>query len=196
MVFALPIQNILSMQNILPIQIIEAHGVCLRYAVTMTKHIIIMGVSGAGKSTVGRAVAHVLARPFIEGDDFHPAANVAKMTSGQALTNTDRQAWIAALCAQANEGAAAVIACSALNVTVRGWLSRGLSRPFTLVYLHGTETQVAARLSARDDHFFDPALLASQFDALDVPDDALVVSTDQTVSAITAQIITALDKDR
>lgn len=158
-------------------------------------HIIIMGVSGCGKSTVGRMLAKRLDRPFIEGDDFHPAENVAKMASGQALTNQDREAWIKTLCPAANEGPSSIIACSALNATVREWLGAGLHKPARYVWLEGLETLLAKRLAGRSGHFFDPSLLASQFAALDAPQDAITVSVDQAVETIMKEILLALDEE-
>jgi len=157
--------------------------------------IIIMGVSGCGKSTVGWMLAKQLDCPFIEGDDYHPAENVAKMASGQALTNRDREVWITALCHAANESQLSIIACSALNTTVRNWLGADLKKPARYVWLEGLETLLAKRLAGRSGHFFDPSLLASQFAALDPPQDAITVSVDQPVEAIMAEILSVLDEE-
>lgn len=158
-------------------------------------HIIIMGVSGCGKSTVGKMLAEHLGRPFLEGDDFHPAENVSKMASGQALTNQDREAWIKALCHSANESQLSIIACSALNATVRNWLGAGLEVSVSYIWLKGSETLLAKRLATRSNHFFSPSLLASQFAALDPQEDAIAVSVNQPVEAIIAEILSALDDE-
>lgn len=162
----------------------------------MNAHIIVMGVSGCGKSTVGHALAQRLNRPFIEGDKFHPADNIAKMQGGEPLDNLDRRAWINALCDAANDSPPAVISCSALNRSVRDWLYEGVNRSLVFIHLHGTEAVIAERLAARENHFFDPALLASQFAALECPDDAILISIEQDVDAIVSACVKGLDKQR
>ena len=159
------------------------------------RDIIVMGVSGTGKSTVGTAMAEALGRPFVEGDDHHPDDNRAKMAGGTALTNADRDAWIAALAAAVNAGPPAIVACSALNPTVRRWIGARFVRSVRYVHLTAPKALIAERLAARTDHFFDPALLESQCAALDAPDDALCVSVDQPVDAIVAAALAGLDED-
>jgi gluconokinase len=156
--------------------------------------IIVMGVSGVGKSTVGRALAEALGRPFVEGDDYHSPENRAKMAGGTPLDNADREGWIAALCGGVNAGDGAVVACSALNGEVRGWLSDGLHRDARFVHLDVPKATLAARLSARTGHFFDAALLDSQFEALEAADDALRVSADRPVADVVQAVLRALDE--
>lgn len=155
---------------------------------------IVMGVSGCGKSTIGRALAARLNIPFIEGDDYHPQFNIDKMAAGQPLSNNDRKGWITALCGAANATGPSVMACSALNETVRNWLRAELKTAPKFIYLDGRQDMIAARLAKRSGHFFDPALLASQFAALDVPEDAIRICIDQAPKDMTAAIIAALDK--
>ena len=158
--------------------------------------IILMGVSGTGKSTVGVALAARLGRPFIEGDDHHPAENRAKMAGGTPLSNADRDGWIAALADAVNAGPPSVVACSALNAQVRGWLTARTDRHLRFVHLTAPREVIAQRLSARSGHFFDAGLLDSQFDALEEPDDAISVSVDQPVAAVVADVRAALDEER
>lgn len=151
-----------------------------------------MGVSGCGKSTIGRALAQRLGRPFIEGDDFHPADNISKMQTGQPLENADRRAWIDALCGAVSDSPPAVISCSALNVSVRGWLHGGIDRPLVFIHLSGSQDLVAARLSQRGHHFFSPELLASQFAALDLPRRAITIKINQPMKAVLRDCLIAL----
>ena len=165
------------------------------------RDIIIMGVSGAGKSTVGRLVAERLGLPFIEGDDFHPPENVAKMRRGEPLENTDRRAWISALGKAVLSQSPAVASCSALNETVRRWLVEALQSDPKFVYLHVPYKVLAKRLSERSEHFFDPALLDSQLDALSVPENAIIVEANAPLSDVVGRALQALhsgslDEDR
>ena len=157
-----------------------------------------MGVSGAGKSTIAQALAESLSAPFIEGDDYHPRENVEKMSSGQALENSDRESWIAALTQAVNEthhgrGQYCILACSALNVQIREWIDTGLNEPCRYIYLDGSYDLIAARLSKRTDHFFNPALLRSQFDTLDIPEHALKIDINVAQDVIVSNILNALD---
>jgi gluconokinase len=142
--------------------------------------IVIMGVSGAGKTTVGRALAVELGWAYVEGDDAHPAANVAKMHAGVPLDDADRAPWLAALhiiLARAiDRREHAVVACSALKARYREQL-RGELRTVRFVYLRAAPAVLRRRLADRASHFFNPALLQSQLDALEEPDerDALIV---------------------
>ncbi|MCF2530342.1 gluconokinase [Yinghuangia soli] len=129
-----------------------------------------MGVSGSGKSTVGALVAAELGVPFADGDDLHPAANIAKMAAGQALDDADRAPWLAAVgrwLRDAHEaGTGGVTACSALRRTYRDRLRAACPQAY-LVELDAPQEVIAARLAARRDHFMPPALLASQYAALE-----------------------------
>jgi gluconokinase len=134
--------------------------------------LIVAGVSGSGKSTVGAMLADRLHWRFADGDDFHPAANIAKMRAGIPLTDEDRLPWLRAIAAWMDErtahGESAVIACSALKRSYRDVLLDG--RPGArLIFLAVPREMVAKRLAARLGHFFPEQLLSTQFDALEPP---------------------------
>jgi gluconokinase len=128
--------------------------------------VVVMGVSGSGKSTDGQALAARLGIPFTDGDDLHPAANLRKMTDGIPLTDADRWPWLDAVGAVLAEGAH-VVACSALRRAYRDRL-RAAAR-FDLVYLHGTRELLAERLGHRTGHFMPATLLDSQLATLEAP---------------------------
>jgi gluconokinase len=164
-----------------------------------------MGVCGCGKTTVGQALANQLGWPFFDADDFHPPANVAKMAKGVALTDMDREPWLDRLAAEmravARKGRHAVLACSALKESYRRRIAQGLQNPgaeregdaeFRIVYLKGDATTIGPRLALRSGHYMPPSLLASQFAALEEPDDAMVIDIRQTTEAQAAQIAAAL----
>lgn len=134
--------------------------------------LVVMGVSGSGKSTVGERLAVRLGWSFRDGDGFHPPANVAKMQAGMALTDEDRWPWLAAIAAWIAELRAAgqhgVVACSALKRSYRDALRDGHA-DIRFVYLDGSAELIATRLAARKDHFMPPSLLASQFATLEPP---------------------------
>ena len=128
-----------------------------------------MGVAGCGKSAVGRLIAERLALPYIEGDDFHPPGNIAKMRQGIALDDDDRAGWLDALAIElARRPAGAVLACSALKAAYRDRLRRAASG-LRFIYLMMTESVALERVAGRDGHFYPPSLVASQFAALQDP---------------------------
>jgi gluconokinase len=138
----------------------------------MPTAILVMGVSGSGKTTAGERLAAELGWPFRDADGFHPAANVAKMSAGTPLTDEDRWPWLAAIAAWIDEGRAAgkprIVSCSALKRAYRRVLLDG--RPdVRLVYLQGDIGLIAGRMGRRENHFMPPALLKSQFDTLEEP---------------------------
>jgi len=153
--------------------------------------IVVMGVSGVGKTTVGRALADRLGRPFLDADAFHPEANVRKMAAGQPLTEADREPWlgrVAERLLRAHEaGEAPVLACSALGRRSRAAL-RAACPGLVLVFLHADREVILARLRARPDHFMPPSLLASQLQALEPPTHALEIDADAPVAAIVERI--------
>ena len=153
--------------------------------------IVVMGAAGAGKSTLGRALAGALALRFVEGDEYHSAAAVAKMRAGNPLTDTDRRPWLAALhevIANAVERREhLVIACSALHERYRDTL-RGSLRNVRFVYLRASEPLLRQRLSARAGHFAGPALVVSQLAALEEPADALTVDATRPVDEIVSVV--------
>jgi gluconokinase len=131
-----------------------------------------MGVCGSGKSTVGAAIALNLHATFLEGDEFHPPANVARMAAGIALTDDDRQGWLQMLGAQLGaakrEGRSVVLSCSALKRSYRDTLRRQ-ANDLALVYLAGTPELLAQRMAGRSGHYMPPSLLASQLATLEPP---------------------------
>lgn len=133
---------------------------------TFTRPIVVMGVSGTGKSTIGRGLADALGLPFLEGDDLHPAANVAKMADGIPLTDADRAPWLDRIAAELDQPL--VVTCSALKRSYRDRL-RGAAPDLVLVYLHGTPELLASRMAQRDGHFMPTSLLQSQLATLEEP---------------------------
>lgn len=134
--------------------------------------VVVMGVSGCGKSTFGRLLAERLSATFIDADDFHSPANVARMQAGIPLTDADRAPWLAALSARLAAAQAAgeqvVLACSALKRAYRDKLREG-APALALVHLTGSPALLAERLNARREHYMSPALLASQLATLEAP---------------------------
>jgi gluconokinase len=132
-------------------------------------HAVVMGVAGCGKSAVGQRIAQALSLPLIEGDEFHPAANIAKMRQGLPLDDHDRAGWLAQLALElARHPGGAVLTCSALKRSYRDRL-RAAAPGLCVVHLQLTEDQALRRVAARDGHFYPPSLVASQFQALEDP---------------------------
>ena len=157
--------------------------------------VILMGVSGAGKSAVGELLADRLGWGFYDGDDFHPASNIRKMTAGEPLTDEDRGPWLELIRAQIHRlevtGTDAIVACSALKETYRQQLLDG-SRHTRLVYLRGSRALIEQRLRQRKDHYFDVGLLSSQFETLEEPTNAVVVEIDGDLQSVTSAVAGAL----
>ena len=160
--------------------------------------IVVMGVSGSGKSTIAAELARVLGWAFLEGDDLHPAANVEKMREGTPLTDADRWPWLRriadAIDAWRTAGERGVVACSALKRAYRGVII-GERPDVRLVYLRGGEAVIRARLVQRRGHYMPPTLLASQFDALEPPgpdERAIIVDIDGPPPAIVQAILRQL----
>jgi gluconokinase len=161
-------------------------------SVSNPRPIVVMGVSGSGKSTVGAALAQRLRVPFADADDFHPEANIAKMTAGQPLNDEDRRPWLDAigdwLKAHADGG---VVSCSALKRDYRDRL-RDHFADAEFVHLDGTHEVIARRQASRPGHFMPASLLDSQFATLEPlePDEhGLVIDVDQSVDAIVQSYI-------
>lgn len=163
----------------------------------MTGSVIVMGVAGSGKSTVGAALADRLHRPFIEGDDHHPPANVAKMASGTALSDDDRAPWLDALNGLLMEaeasGTGSVLACSALTGAHRRRLADGLDDPLFVHLVVDAET-VRRRLRGRRGHFMGASMVDGQFAALEEPsaDDAVLMDATAPVADIVAHLLVHL----
>ena len=154
--------------------------------------IVVMGVSGCGKSTVGSALAQRLGWQFADGDDYHPPANVEKMRAGQPLDDSDRAPWLAALNAMLRASIAerrpVVLACSALRQRYRTALAEGMPG-LRFVHLDGTPELIGERLAARRHRYMPASLLASQFAALEPPADALRLDVSAAVDALVEAIV-------
>jgi gluconokinase len=152
--------------------------------------VVLMGVCGSGKTTVGQALSAQLRWPFVDADAFHPQANVAKMASGLPLSDADRWPWydlvVAELQRHNRAGTHVVLACSALKRAYRDRLAQAGKVRFA--YLKGDAETIAPRLASRSGHFMPPGLLASQFATLEEPDDAIVVDIAQPIAAQVAAI--------
>jgi carbohydrate kinase (thermoresistant glucokinase family) len=160
-----------------------------------TKLLLLMGVSGSGKTTVGALLAGTLNWPYADADSFHSPANVAKMAAGHALTDDDRTPWLQSIRAwideRATRGEPGIVTCSALKRKYRDVLRRPELR---IVYLHGTRAQIEERLIARQGHFFKSSMLESQFAALEEPapdENIITVRIDGTPGEIVDAIIAA-----
>ena len=152
---------------------------------------IIMGVSGCGKSTIGKLLADALQLPYFDGDDFHPEENVAKMSKGKALTDEDRLGWLQSLnqLSKHNSEKGAVIACSALKKSYREVLLQDMVETMVFVYLKGSFDEISRRMRERKDHFMPVGLLKSQFKTLEPPRNAITVSITDPPAAIVTKIL-------
>lgn len=164
--------------------------------------LVVMGVSGSGKSTIADHLAIRIGWRYEDGDSFHPASNVSKMHAGQPLTDEDRWPWLRAIAAEIDRtckaSERAVIACSALKRSYRDILVHG-RRDVRIVFLDGTRELIASRLIARKNHFMPPELLASQFRTLEPPtadERPIVVTIDRTVDIIVEDIVSQLNLER
>lgn len=160
--------------------------------------LVVMGVSGSGKTTLGRALAERLGRPFVEGDDLHPAANLAKMKAGVPLTDQDRAPWLAVIADRIEDwrraGTSGVVACSALKRDYRTRLV-GDGHDVRLIYLTGDEAVLAQRMAHRPGHFMPPSLLASQLNTLEAPtseEAAITLDIDRSLEAQVEAVLAAL----
>jgi gluconokinase len=156
--------------------------------------IVVMGVAGAGKSSIGQLLASELRCEFLDGDSLHPPANIHKMTVGIPLTDADRVPWLAAIHARIVEsferGRNLVVACSALRQRYRETLANGVS--ITWVYLKGSEEVIRARLLERQHHFMKAEMLASQFADLEEPTDAIVIDVEMPPSVAAQEVLGTL----
>lgn len=158
--------------------------------------IVVMGVSGSGKTTIGRQLADRLGWPFFEGDQFHSPANIDKMGRGIPLDDEDRSGWLAAIAdrirALIAAGQSGVFACSALKGKYRQQLR--VSDQVQFVYLHGSYEVIRARMQQRTDHYMKPNMLASQFETLEEPRDVLTIDVQPPPDQIVSQIMRDLLK--
>jgi carbohydrate kinase (thermoresistant glucokinase family) len=155
--------------------------------------IVVIGVAGSGKTTVGTMLADSMKCPFLEGDSLHSKENIAKMSHGIPLTDSDRGPWLSAIHARILDYAERgdlVVACSALKQEYRRALAKGI--PITWVYLKGSPALIRSRLKHRPSHFMKVDMLASQFEALEEPSDALVGDVSAPPSAIVEHILSQL----
>jgi gluconokinase len=154
--------------------------------------LLLMGVSGSGKTTIGQLLAAQLGWTFVEADDYHPAANVEKMHRGEPLTDEDRRPWLERLHRRideaAEQGQNIVLACSALKHSYQDYLTKDEPGAVHFVYLHGSEELIRRRIAARKGHFMNPNLLASQFETLEPPEHAIRVEVTPAPEAIVAEI--------
>jgi gluconokinase len=156
------------------------------------RFVVLTGVAGSGKTTVGEALARRLGWDFYDADAFHPAENISKMANGIPLTDADRAPWLASLhaliSASLQENRPAVLACSALKESYRQRLLQGNDNAL-IVYLKGEYELIWSRLSARQDHYMEPQLLQSQFDTLEEPVDVLTIDVSKSVERIVEEIL-------
>ena len=163
------------------------------------KAVIVMGVSGCGKSSVGEALAQRLGLPFIEGDGLHPESNVAKMAAGTPLTDEDRWPWLTVIGARMadalSRGEGIVVSCSALKKIYRDHLRAATGGRLAFVYLDGSRELPSRRMGARTGHFMPLTLLDSQLATLEVPTGepgVVTVTIDQSIKGIVADALAGL----
>ena len=160
--------------------------------------VVVMGVTGAGKTTVGRSLAERLQWAFIDADDLHPPANIEKMTAGLPLSDVDREPWLAALRAELERcvarGQRVVLACSALRASYRDALRprNAPAHEVLVVQLDASPAVIAARVAGRRGHFMPTSLVASQFASLEAPATGLRLDASLPVPALVARIVTAV----
>ena len=166
----------------------------------MTQRIVVMGVSGCGKSSVGAALSQALGIPYRDGDDLHPAVNVARMRAGEALTDADRWPWLERVAQDLARLAPVIVGCSALRRAYRDRIRAGAGGPVLFVHLAGSREVIAARMAARSGHFMPASLLDSQFATLEPPgpdEAAITVDINQPLDRQVAEILRRLElRDR
>lgn len=162
----------------------------------MAMAIVLMGVSGCGKTRIGEALTQTMGWPFYDGDDYHPKANIDKMSQGMPLNDDDRQPWLEELHKIIREhldrGIDVIVSCSALKAKYRETL-RGDLENVHFVHLAGSAEVIYERLQHRNGHFMKAEMLQSQFADLEIPQDALSVSIDQPVNKVVAEIADKLN---
>lgn len=181
--------------------LIDAAAAGNHKSIDQVSTLIVMGVSGSGKSTIGSRLAKRLQWTFEDGDSFHPKANVEKMCRDTSLTDEDRLPWLEAIAAEIDRkrvrGERVVIACSALKRVYRDILTHG-RQDVRIVYLKGDRKLITSRLTARKDHFMSSGLLESQFKALQEPsedENPIVIFIDASVDLVVDRVLTSLERD-
>lgn len=163
----------------------------------MTRRIVIMGVSGCGKSSVGAALSGRLGLPYRDGDALHSPANVQKMQAGEPLTDADRWPWLDRVAEELAAQAPLILGCSALRRIYRDRIRAGAGGPVGFVHLSGSRELIASRMAARSGHFMPTSLLDSQFAALEPPgpeEDAITVEIDQPFDRLVAEILHQMEQ--
>jgi carbohydrate kinase (thermoresistant glucokinase family) len=154
-------------------------------------NLVVMGVSGCGKTTLAKALAQSLDLNFMEGDDFHPQANVDKMSSGVPLNDEDRKPWLEKINEEIQKQSGVVVSCSALKEVYREILSRDIDE-LIFIHLDGSFDLIYNRMQQRSNHFMPVELLKSQFDTLENPKNAIVINIDQSMEDILKEAIEKL----
>lgn len=157
--------------------------------------VVLMGVAGSGKTSVGLSLADRLAARYVDGDDLHPPSNIAKMAAGVALTDADRAPWLAQVGDLLTADGRLIIGCSALKRAYRDLIRRHAAAPVTFVHLSGDRQVIAARMAARTGHFMPESLLDSQLATLEPPtpdETAITVQIDQPLPDLIEQIAARL----
>lgn len=152
--------------------------------------LVLMGVSGCGKSSIGAALSTRLGVPYLDGDDLHPPENIDRMRQGIALTDADRAPWLRLVSAALRDQAPVIVGCSALKRGYRDLLRAGAGGPVRFVHLSGARDLIMARMQARSGHYMPPALLDSQFATLEPtgPDEALTVDIARPCADLVTEI--------
>ncbi|WP_299880088.1 gluconokinase [uncultured Cocleimonas sp.] len=165
--------------------------------------VVAMGVCGCGKSTIAKKIASQLQLPFFEGDDFHPASNIEKMSNGIGLTDEDRWPWLDALGEairiKNNDNSGVILSCSALTRAYRERLSTSSGVPILYIYLHGSRETLLKRMNSRANHYMPSSLLDGQLDTLEIPEDdeiAFTVSIEKSISEIVKESILKINSMR
>ena len=158
--------------------------------------IILMGVSGSGKTTIGNLLSKRTGFPFFDGDDFHPEVNVQKMASGIPLTNQDRVDWIREISDFMNNipGEHKILACSALNRSIRSLIINGIKEPCYFVFLKGDYDLIKDRMDKREAHYMKSGMLTSQFKTLEEPENTVTIGVDNSPDRICDEIYKAVQE--
>lgn len=164
----------------------------------MSLRLVLMGVSGCGKSSVGAALSRATGLSYVDGDDLHPPRNIAKMRAGVPLEDEDRWPWLDRVAEVLAAQAPVIVGCSALRRRYRDRIRTGAGGPVHFVHLAGSQAMIAARLGRRAGHYMPVSLLASQFATLEPPgpdETALTVTIDRSLAEITALILRDIAQD-